>query len=268
MTLTKPMKPENNAPTKEPKKFAILYFPGALMLPRSMNKIRALLKHALFPNDIETLTWQYNPFQDKEAALDDLLSLARDIPDFDERRLVLVGESYGLDLATEFRARHGLDALVIGSSPSPSLVHPLIEQQRASIPLDRQFYWSLFNNDAGRALIQNWFKWNDREYIHPSPYVSEENMIIFSGVKIDNPSPRQQSRLNKDHIEQLHKYPNIMAINIDGEGHRVMLTSAAFVAFSCRMYILRPDIKPCGHLKLPDIRDESLYHPLHGEIVQ
>lgn len=267
MSITHSATAETTNPSQATMKFAIVYIPGALMLGRSMNKIRAFLKHALTPHDIESMTWQYNPYEQKESALDSLLTQISKIPDLDERRLVLVGESYGLDIAIEFRQRHDLDALVIGSSPSATLLQPTVELRRKHTALDRRHYRDLFNNDVGEALARNWFKWHDQEYINPASYDAVGKVIIFTGVAIDNPNPKNQTRLNKDHLEFLHSYPRIMSINLDGQGHRVMLTAAAFIAFTCRPFIMHPDLRPSGHLKLPNIDDPKIYHPMDGEIV-
>ena len=70
MSITHSAMAETTNPSQATMKFAIVYIPGALMLGRSMNKIRAFLKHALTPHDIESMTWQYNPYEQKESALD------------------------------------------------------------------------------------------------------------------------------------------------------------------------------------------------------
>ena len=237
------------------------------MLGKSMNPIRAYIRQSLAGYDLETRTWSWNPYRTKEDALDNLKAIFDEIPQIAERRLVLVGESFGLDLAIEFRQRHNVPALVIGSSPGVSLLQRTVEEQRQHSLLDKKYYSELFDNDMGRAIARNWFKWDDPTYIHPAPYAEQTNLIAFTGVKIENPTPQMQTRLNEHHLLKLHGYPGIMSINFDGVGHRVLFQLAPLVALTCRPFILFPDLAPAGQIMLPNVQDEALYHPKQGMII-
>lgn len=248
-------------------KFAAIYIPGAMMLAKSMNPIRAYIRQSLADYDLETRTWSWNPYKTKEDELDNLKAILDEIPQVTERRLIIVGESFGLDLAIEFRQRHNLEALVIGSSPGATMLHGTIEEQLQNSLLDQEFYRELFENDVGRAIARNWFKWEDPSYVHPAPYSEQNNLIAFTGVKIDNPTPRMQTRLNQHHLKIMHEYPGIMSINFDGSGHRVLLLLAPLIALTCRPYILDPDLETKGQIMLANALDSSLFHPMGGLLI-
>lgn len=238
-----------------------------MVLGKSMNPIRAYIRQSLAGYDLETRTWNWNPYRTKEDALDNLRAILDEISQIAERRLIIVGESFGLDLAIEFRQRHSLPALVIGSSPGATLLHGTAEERRQNALLDRKFYSKLFDNDIGRAIGHNWFKWNDPTYTHPAPYSEQTNLIAFTGVQIDNPHPKMQTRLNEQHLRKMHDYPGIMSVNFDGVGHRVLRELAPLVALTCRPFILFPGLAPEGHIMLPNVQDDALYHPMGGMLI-
>jgi hypothetical protein len=250
--------------TKQPKKFAVLYIPGVLMVRKSVNPIRAYIRHILADYDLETRTWEWNPFRSKEESLDQLNEMLNKIPNIVDRKLIIVGESYGLDLAVEFRQRFSLDSLIVGSSPGPAMLYPTLLERRAQALKDRKFSPEFLNNNAGRALIRNWFKWDDTTYVHPSPYMEQKDLIIFTGVACENPNPTNQTSLTRDHIALMQNYPGIMSVNFDGVGHRVLRDLAPLIALTCQPYMLVPDLQPSGHFRLPNVQDNYLYHPMSG----
>ena len=224
--------------------YAVFFFPGALMTPESMAGIKAEVAKGLPEDDTEFFDIAYDYPDGFWNQIDKTYQTYRVVLESAATRIVFVGESMGADFSADLRKKYNIDALILGSSPGASRIYTDRRQRIQQYQKSRKHYAPLFRNTPmGRLLIEKWYYWGvSAEPISDVHWVEEDRAILFTGVRRDRRATAalssKPSVLTPRDLDKLQSNPNIIAINIENGGHRVMSNHAETVAQYSLPYIL------------------------------
>ena len=235
------------------------YFPGAFIPGESFDKMIALNSGLYSELDFDQIVVSYDYLNGWFENIDYVFEkyIQQEVSKF--TRLVFIGESVGLTLACSLRKKYQLDALVIGSSPDPSHVYAQHSQRQRSHQISAAYYEPVFvgNPAATRHTAikfgRSWFGFygGSDAPISDLAWDEEDNAILFTGNRfVCKDYLKPQSFLSENDIEHLFSAPKISVINLDGQGHRVLMKAFDFVCAYCRPYILDPLSRPTEKLRL------------------
>ena len=211
-----------------------LYLPGMLMLPRSMQSVVEDFKKSFFNDQhlILNIGMLAPRGPDKAiAAINEAIQLSMDAAPVDQ--IVLVGESWGADLAIIVSEQLTENSIAIAAEPDSYGFYQLDQEWRDRMDEDYP-RWRAAYKDMGpygeRAMQSHygWLgskpEWRRLNNLHDV----KKRVLILSGIGGDQPGMETVLKL-KD-VEALRPNRNITFFNVVGGGHRVLKRHSSVIA--------------------------------------